>query len=189
MPLTQPDDISVAFGNLDITVRRIASIPEQSIDSLEQTSGTLQYTTSWRCQSCGMYNDISLSSCTRCNMVHELDTNEINDIIQIGMNLIDNFESYDLDQLSHESDSRVEPVPFSEYRKRITFCRGSSRLLKDQNINSTCPICLDELKAGQVWHKTPCGHLFHSKCLRSMYCTHGNVRTCPVCRHDVFGKC
>ena len=188
MPLTQPNNISVAFGNLDITVRRIASTPEQSIESLDQTSGALQYNTSWRCQSCGIFNDISMSCCTRCNTVHELDMNEINDIIQIGINLIDDMESYDQQQLNHQPELGVEPIPFSEYRKKITFCRGSSRLLKDQSINKTCPICLDSLKAGQIWHKTPCGHMYHSKCLRTMFCTHGNVRTCPVCRYDVFGN-
>jgi hypothetical protein len=43
-----------------------------------------------------------------------------------------------------------------------------------------CPVCLDTIGADQTFLRTPCGHVFHDRCLRTWTDEHPD---CPVCRH------
>lgn len=45
-----------------------------------------------------------------------------------------------------------------------------------------CAICLDPLGAGRRRADTPCGHPFHSKCLRAWF--RKQPLTCPLCRRE-----
>jgi hypothetical protein len=47
---------------------------------------------------------------------------------------------------------------------------------------SACPICIDSFDAANPIRQTPCGHVFHEKCLADWL---GRARTCPLCREDL----
>jgi hypothetical protein len=47
------------------------------------------------------------------------------------------------------------------------------------DVEGQCPICLVEMEVGVEVVRTPCGHLFHTECLRRW--SRENM-TCPVCR-------
>ncbi|PNY14807.1 RING-H2 finger protein ATL22 [Trifolium pratense] len=50
-----------------------------------------------------------------------------------------------------------------------------------------CPICLEELKAGELVQPfVVCAHEFHTSCLNSWL--RGGGTTCPVCRHDLLSN-
>jgi len=61
--------------------------------------------------------------------------------------------------------------------RNIEFLDGSS------NMNTSCPITLDEFQNGDVVRQIiPCGHMFQESALRNWFTR--NVR-CPVCRYDI----
>eukprot|EP00092_Neocalanus_flemingeri_P010251 GFUD01011046.1.p1 GENE.GFUD01011046.1~~GFUD01011046.1.p1 ORF type:complete len:416 (+),score=51.02 GFUD01011046.1:295-1542(+) len=47
-------------------------------------------------------------------------------------------------------------------------------------VGPTCPVCLDSMLVSRI---TPCGHIFHSHCLRQ--CLTRN-KTCPCCRAELI---
>ena len=49
-----------------------------------------------------------------------------------------------------------------------------------------CSICMDNYEELQKVTYLPCGHYFHTDCIRS-WLTKGNV-TCPLCKHDAREK-
>ncbi|CAD7925392.1 unnamed protein product [Amoebophrya sp. A25] len=51
----------------------------------------------------------------------------------------------------------------------------------DKN-RSDCAICCCDLEVGVKVAKTPCGHVFHYRCLREWSF---RQNTCPVCRADL----
>ncbi len=54
-------------------------------------------------------------------------------------------------------------------------------LVKKDEKNIVCPICLDDLKLGQAIQSTNCFHLFHEECLREHFARNLQY-TCPLCR-------
>ena len=48
-----------------------------------------------------------------------------------------------------------------------------------EKAGSTCPVCLDVMHVSRI---TPCGHIFHSHCLRQ--CLSRSVH-CPCCRTKI----
>mmetsp|Transcript_28447 Transcript_28447/g.80851 ORF Transcript_28447/g.80851 Transcript_28447/m.80851 type:complete len:229 (-) Transcript_28447:101-787(-) len=67
-------------------------------------------------------------------------------------------------------------------RSAMSFC-CAYRL--SESVETSCPICLEDLVRGeQVW-RLPCTHVFHGQCAaRSFSVRHARL-TCPVCRCDV----
>ena len=63
--------------------------------------------------------------------------------------------------------------------------RKYERCLKEGNIahNTSCPICLDELRQGQNVIFMPCGreHVFHTHCIQIWLSSHS---ICPTCRAE-----
>uniref|UniRef100_A0A0G4FIQ2 RING-type E3 ubiquitin transferase n=1 Tax=Chromera velia CCMP2878 TaxID=1169474 RepID=A0A0G4FIQ2_9ALVE len=78
---------------------------------------------------------------------------------------------------------------------RLQSFRKFRQLTKNMNENfpdatldelesaDTCIICRDALHIGSK--KLPCGHVFHSDCLRSWFV---QQQTCPTCRAEVVGE-
>eukprot|EP00477_Mikrocytos_mackini_P001259 GAHX01001345.1.p1 GENE.GAHX01001345.1~~GAHX01001345.1.p1 ORF type:complete len:429 (+),score=63.01 GAHX01001345.1:37-1287(+) len=50
---------------------------------------------------------------------------------------------------------------------------------EDEGENRECSICLDDVEIGKI---IPCGHFFHTNCLKKWL---ENGRNCPVCRDDI----
>lgn len=52
--------------------------------------------------------------------------------------------------------------------------------------HSECPICFDMLN-NDIVRETPCGHIFHLKCIRSQFDSiHSNRFKCSMCRKDLL---
>ena len=47
---------------------------------------------------------------------------------------------------------------------------------------STCPICMDDIKIGQSVTTLPCKHKYHYPCIRIWI---QKSLCCPYCRHDI----
>lgn len=54
------------------------------------------------------------------------------------------------------------------------------RVLNKQE--STCIICLEDIKQGEYYHQIPCSHKYHSHCLTLVSFTNNN---CPICRRNL----
>ncbi|CAJ0589541.1 unnamed protein product [Cylicocyclus nassatus] len=50
-------------------------------------------------------------------------------------------------------------------------------------MDATCIICRDEMTPESTPKRLPCGHVFHSHCLRSWF---QRQQTCPTCRTDIL---
>lgn len=50
---------------------------------------------------------------------------------------------------------------------------------------SACAVCLDPFNGQKVIVQTPCGHIFHKRCLGGWMQV---ARSCPLCRSDVAGE-
>ena len=69
------------------------------------------------------------------------------------------------------------PSPKKPNPKRISYLRNMSKPFQ-------CMICLHELDNYDLnLKKLPCGHKFHSKCVKE-WLTHKN--TCPICRKKII---
>ncbi|KIH61042.1 zinc finger, C3HC4 type [Ancylostoma duodenale] len=51
-------------------------------------------------------------------------------------------------------------------------------------MDATCIICRDEMTPESTPKRLPCGHVFHTHCLRSWF---QRQQTCPTCRTDILG--
>ena len=57
-------------------------------------------------------------------------------------------------------------------------------LQRNSNNGDTCAICLETIKGTTaLW--TPCGHCFHSKCMKNLALVRNVQRKCPMCRKDL----
>lgn len=66
-------------------------------------------------------------------------------------------------------------IPYASYKKMIL------RKKMPAGMKHTCAVCLEPCVGGRFVHETPCGHIFHPMCLRSVMCDHGPAK-CPMCR-------
>ena len=55
--------------------------------------------------------------------------------------------------------------------------------VRTESGEDVCPICLDDLCAGPVLNKLPCGHVFHASCVQHWLRTRSPC--CPMCKYDV----
>lgn len=54
--------------------------------------------------------------------------------------------------------------------------------LTNSEETSICTICQDDLELNQVVKRTPCKHIFHSRCLSTWL---ESNHTCPICRYQL----
>lgn len=55
-----------------------------------------------------------------------------------------------------------------------------------QNSSQECPICFEIMENALV-RETPCGHIFHVKCIKTQFANvHYNRFCCSMCRNDLF---
>jgi hypothetical protein len=74
----------------------------------------------------------------------------------------------------------------SALQVRKSFEDNLSRVTQDDlKENSSCPICIDDMKEDNS-RKLNCGHIFHMDCIQRWLCTKEGSRKCPVCRCSVF---
>ncbi|OMO80633.1 Zinc finger, RING-type [Corchorus capsularis] len=81
---------------------------------------------------------------------------------------------YDINGEKGLSRSCIEKLPVHEFH--------SNKLTRSKE-ESSCSICLQELKDGELARNLPrCGHIFHIKCIDEWLNRQG---TCPMCREHV----
>jgi hypothetical protein len=56
-----------------------------------------------------------------------------------------------------------------------------------ENMNIACTICLDRFFLSSTISASPCGHLFHDKCL-DRWLVDERKKTCPQCRTSITPK-
>lgn len=67
--------------------------------------------------------------------------------------------------------------------------RMSKKFIKKYNIkDTTCPICMEEIKPNCHCTRLQCGHIYHKKCAKKWFTKMCEKPTCPMCRHDVRTK-
>jgi hypothetical protein len=54
----------------------------------------------------------------------------------------------------------------------------------DNNINTKCCICLDEMKLNDYIGQLNCNHVFHVNCIKAWFGTNNN-KNCPLCRESI----
>lgn len=77
----------------------------------------------------------------------------------------------------------------SEEQESQLLTREELKMIKRQKIScsrSSCSICFDEYKKGDVIRNLPCGHKFHYKCMKPWFKTSS---LCPLCRFDLKTHC
>jgi hypothetical protein len=82
-------------------------------------------------------------------------------------------------------DTRLVSVVLATTKTPTEIAKEMGRIILSTQPSHgfTCAICLNEISG---WTKhTPCGHVFHSKCLTT-WTNETRKRSCPSCRADVF---
>jgi len=59
------------------------------------------------------------------------------------------------------------------------FFKKKDKICKDEYINETCSICLDDFDNINNIKKTKCNHIFHKKCIKKWT---SYKSKCPICR-------
>lgn len=70
---------------------------------------------------------------------------------------------------------------FSLRRNTGSFYYYDNEQIKEIE-NIQCPICFDNIKENELINETPCGHIYHNKCLSNWL---KNKNSCPKCRAKV----
>ncbi|GLT62081.1 hypothetical protein SLA2020_347460 [Shorea laevis] len=85
---------------------------------------------------------------------------------------------YDVSGVKGLSKTRIQQLPASVFQYT---CKN----IETQD-ESSCSICLQELKDGELVRKLPnCGHFFHLECIDGWLVRQGS---CPICREHVFNN-
>ena len=53
-----------------------------------------------------------------------------------------------------------------------------------ETTDTTCPICIDELKKGEYYRTLECSHVFHKKCIDNWF--KKDHSDCPMCRKKIL---
>uniref|UniRef100_T1J8S5 RING-type domain-containing protein n=1 Tax=Strigamia maritima TaxID=126957 RepID=T1J8S5_STRMM len=80
---------------------------------------------------------------------------------------------------------RTQDIEFnSNFRPltEFTLVPLHSRVLRDDDVEKNCVICLEEQKCKQAVKDLPCKHVFHSECIDNWLLANYN---CPLCRTDL----
>jgi len=91
----------------------------------------------------------------------------------------------------HQSQRRslVMPRPARAHQDGRSLAMRHSRIgVCDADREEPCPICLDEIRAGQHTRTLPCFHFLHQHCAESHFFQGENPEDavlCPVCRAEV----
>jgi len=70
----------------------------------------------------------------------------------------------------------------------VKFDLSDPQLLDEKGRAQQCSICYEQFDSHNTIRRTPCGHIFHEKCLVKWYNTNAARRkpTCPLCRADLI---
>lgn len=91
-------------------------------------------------------------------------------------------------QIRRRSPGMPQPARAREPGGQRLAMRHSVVGVCDADREEPCPICLDEIKAGQRTRTLPCFHFLHQHCAESHFSQGDNpadVVLCPVCRAEV----
>ena len=84
--------------------------------------------------------------------------------------------SEEIDEVSTSPTEKKDPIEEAKELNRILFVYKCE-------IEATCNICLSDID-GKNAEITPCGHIYHAKCLMR-WKNNQNKNTCPVCRRQL----
>lgn len=87
------------------------------------------------------------------------------DFVAINRNLEDDIIEEGLESKIERHDGDCVPAIFA--------------LLKEDDDEHTCSICIDDIEKGVMYYQLDCGHVFHMNCLSE--CCHYS-QECPNCR-------
>mmetsp|Transcript_19634 Transcript_19634/g.27401 ORF Transcript_19634/g.27401 Transcript_19634/m.27401 type:complete len:314 (+) Transcript_19634:128-1069(+) len=77
----------------------------------------------------------------------------------------------------------VDPnVMLTRTMEEIKFSPTNPILLDEKGTIEHCSVCQEPFCPGKLIRRTPCGHIFHERCLAAWYC---RKPTCPLCRADL----
>ena len=57
--------------------------------------------------------------------------------------------------------------------------------VSDKNKATCCCICIEDFKNEQIVRQSPCGHIFHDKCIMEWIKTKIESPDCPQCRKEI----
>ena len=133
----------------------------------------------WICSQCQEYNPIDFTCCQKCDHDVNINVDDIGFLVEIAFAMLrDNMNT-------NVTIKKKDLITYKKDRERIIPHRGTKRLRDKYHLDKTCSICLEEMKLGNTWHETPCGHFFHPMCLRNVCCKFGPKAICPLCRSPV----
>lgn len=78
-----------------------------------------------------------------------------------------------------------QPKDYTENLKKLEKIKVNQENLENKNntpFDNPCVICLNEYKNNEEVYKTPCSHIYHSKCLEQWF---KENNTCPTCRKEM----
>jgi Ring finger domain len=73
------------------------------------------------------------------------------------------------------NESTISSLPTSQVTRNCP-------ILRSENNNNSCPICLEVYREGDTRKTLPCLHGFHVQCVDKWLRTNGS---CPICKHSV----
>jgi len=83
----------------------------------------------------------------------------------------------------------IESLPTRTYQPRKTTSTETGtidkKISEQDDINSTCRICLSEYEAGEEMRTLPCFHSYHKTCIDTWL---QRNRKCPICKNPITGS-
>ena len=141
---------------------------------------------------------IAQSNCTvysRHKSIHEEYRSYRNTPTFIDREVFDDLDRTKNKSIEQPSQAMLHPVLLEprifkkeDYAKPIQT--GNSEITSDEDKNRIineissfeCPICLNNVKAGDLIVQAKCGHVFHHKCVQPWFVEH---HSCPICRAEI----
>ena len=71
-----------------------------------------------------------------------------------------------------------------QHRKNQIKSIQYKKIKEPSDIQSECPICLEDFKRGEYYRKLECSHCFHKKCIDRWF--KKDHSECPMCRKQII---
>lgn len=125
-------------------------------------------------------NNLRLSYCNEASAERKIETG---DIIRFGVDYRGGQESIYKAVCVKVHLNGIRHKPLSDYQSnQFDTLRKMSEGGGPQNINENCAICLDDYKKQQAVFMSPCGHMWHYRCIKSTIVQQYPLFECIICR-------